>query len=81
MDEKLLATTCMLIASKFYEIDDNLILVSDLQKEITECDKSFRLRGYSVYRTEIEILRRMDWNMQRILPLDYLQTMLQIGVI
>lgn len=63
----------MLIASKFYEKDENLILVSDLQKELIESvDYQIRLRGFGVYRTEIEILKRMDWNMFRPLPLDYL---------
>lgn len=62
----------MLIASKFYEKDENLILVSDLQKELIESEYQIRLRGFGVYRTEIEILKRMDWNMFRPLPLDYL---------
>ena len=62
----------MLIASKFYEKDENLILVSDLQKELIESEYQIRLRGFCVYRTEIEILKRMDWNMFRPLPLDYL---------
>jgi hypothetical protein len=72
MDENLLAATCLLIASKFYEIDENLILVSDIQKELSDSDLKIRLRGVSVYRTEIEILKRMDWNMLRPLPLDYM---------
>jgi len=72
MDENLLAATCLLIASKFYEIDENLILVSDIQKELSESDLNIRLRGFSVYRTEIEILKRMNWNMLRPLPLDYM---------
>ena len=33
MDEMLLAATCVILASKFYEIDDNLIMICDLQKE------------------------------------------------
>lgn len=77
MDENMLAATCMLMASKFYEIDDNLMLVSDIQKELIESpDFAIRLRGYTVYRTEIEILKRMEWNMFRPLPLDYVQTFL-----
>lgn len=76
MDENLLGATCLLIASKFYEIDENLILVSDIQKELSDnIDLKIRIRGVSVYRTEIEILKRMDWNMLRPLPIDYMQTM------
>jgi hypothetical protein len=30
MDEYLMAATCVLLASKFYEIDDNLVMISDL---------------------------------------------------
>ena len=30
MDEYLMGATCVLLASKFYEIDDNLVMISDL---------------------------------------------------
>ena len=30
MDEYLMGATCVLLASKFYEIDDNLIMIADL---------------------------------------------------
>jgi hypothetical protein len=33
MNEHLLATTCLLMASKYYEIDDNLIMSTDVQSK------------------------------------------------
>ena len=64
MNEPLLASTSLWLASKFYEIDENLIMVSDLQDEFRK-DKTqrIRLKSYEVYRTEIEILKRLEWNL------------------
>jgi hypothetical protein len=50
MDEYLMSATCVLLASKFYEIDDNLIMISDLQKEMKQL---CYIRDEEVQRTEI----------------------------
>jgi len=50
MDEYLMGATCVLLASKFYEIDDNLIMISDLQKEMKQL---CYIRDEEVQRTEI----------------------------
>ena len=50
MDEHLMAATCVLLASKFYEIDDNLVMISDLQKEMRSL---CYIRDEEVQRTEI----------------------------
>ena len=68
MDEYLMGATCVLLASKFYEIDDNLIMIADLQKEMKQM---CYLRDEEVQRTEIQILNRMNWNLLRTLPLDF----------
>lgn len=36
MHRNLLACTCFLLASKFYEIDDNLVLSTDIQKKFRQ---------------------------------------------
>jgi hypothetical protein len=50
MDEYLMGATCVLLASKFYEIDDNLIMIADLQKEMKQM---CYIRDEDVQRTEI----------------------------
>jgi len=42
MNDHLLATVCLLTASKFYEIDDNLIMSTDVQQK-------FRHKGKFIY--------------------------------
>jgi hypothetical protein len=78
MDEYLMGATCVLLASKFYEIDDNLIMISDLQKEMKQL---CYIRDEEVQRTEIQILNRMNWNLLRTLPLDFVQHFIQMGFI
>ena len=68
MDECLMGATCLLLASKFYEIDDNLIMISDLQKEMKNV---CTLPDQDILRTEIEILNRFNWNLLYSLPLDF----------
>lgn len=59
MNEHLLATTCLLLASKFYEIDDNLIISTDVQTK-------FRHKGKFLYqeyqRAEIQVLLYLKWD-------------------
>jgi hypothetical protein len=75
-----MATTCVILASKFYEIDDNLIMICDLQKEL-KIQSQTKLVYEEVQRTEIEILNKLDWNLFRASPLDYVQTFMQIGLV
>ena len=68
----LLAAACVLLASKFYEIDDNLIMINDIQKEFKE---QIKLMYEEVTRTEIYVLGHLEWNLFRTMPIDYVQTM------
>ena len=70
MNEYLLASTCVILASKFYEIDDNLIMICDLQKELKN-QNHVKLIYEEVQRTEIELLNKLEWNLLRASPLDY----------
>ena len=69
IEKHLLASTCLLLASKFHEIDENLIMSTDLQKELAD---KMLLSVLDMYNTEIIILKALDWNLYRPLPLDYL---------
>lgn len=80
IDETLLAATCVILASKFYEIDDNLIMICDLQKELKSQNK-FKLVYQDVQRTEIELLNKLEWNLLRASPIDFVHAFIQIGVV
>ena len=73
MDRWLLVSTSMLLASKFMEPDDNLIMIAALQKYM----KPHRRIGYlEMTSNEITALDLLDWNLFRVLPLDYVQIFL-----
>ena len=78
MDKYLLASTCVLMASKFFEQDENLIQIADIQ---THLKKTKKLKYDDVTSTEINALTLLDWSLFRVIPLDYLQIFLQIGSI
>ena len=60
----------MLLASKFMEQDDNLIMIAALQKYM----KPRRRLGYlEMTSNEVTALDLLDWNLFRVLPLDYVQ--------
>jgi len=78
MDKYLLASTCLLLASKFFEQDDNLILIADIQEHM----KPYRKLKYTeVTASEVNALKVLDWNLFRVLPLDYVQIFQQIGTV
>lgn len=78
MNEHLLATTCLLLASKFYEIDDNLIISSDVQTKFKHKGK-FLYQEYQ--RAEIQLLLHLKWDAHITTVLDILQAFAVNGMI
>lgn len=74
MNKQLLAATCVLLASKFYEIDDNLILSDDIQRKV---DKKVTYEDLT--RAELQVLDKLEWNLLRVMPLDFVQAFTRLG--
>lgn len=69
------------MASKYFEIDDNLISISEIQKFLQtskKIERQFRLSFSDVTQTELILLERMNWDLNFILPLDFAQVFCQI---
>lgn len=77
----LLSATCVLMASKYFEIDDNLIQISEIQKFLQnskKIERQFRVSFSEVTQTELVLLDRMSWDLNFILPLDFAQILCQV---
>ena len=76
MNKSLLAATCLLLASKFYEIDDNLILSDDFTRKV---DK--RITYETLTRSELFVLNKLKWNLLHVMPIDYIQIAFKLGLV
>ena len=80
MEPHLLAVVCILMSSKFFEIDDNLVAIQELQhfmKESKEIDRHYRISYEEVTRSEVHALERLQWDLFRILPVDFAELYLE----
>jgi len=80
MEPHLLAVVCILMSSKFFEIDDNLVAIQELQhfmKESKEIDRHHRISYEEVTRSEVHALERLQWDLFRILPVDFAELYLE----
>ena len=73
--KELLMISCLLIAAKFNERDENLIKINDLQKE---CKNSFTFKN--IISWEAKILQELKWNLLIQTPLHYLKIFSWTGV-
>lgn len=76
----MLATVCVLMASKFYEVDDNLVVISDIQsflKGSSKLEKNYRITYESVTRSELFALQRLEWDLHRVVPMDFAELYLE----
>ena len=71
---------CLLLASKFNEVDDNIPLVGDLGKvygRFGGC--GLELEG--VRERETEICQLFNWELDTIIPLHFINNLVQQGII
>lgn len=78
MNEFVLAGTCLLLASKFYEIDDNLIMMSEIASFMKI---HYKFQGIEIKRCELQVLQSLNWDLTALNPLDYLQIYLKLGIL
>jgi len=67
MSKNMMATACILLASKFYELDENLILTFDVRKKF---GKAF-ISQSDFDRAELQILEKLNWNLLRQTVLEF----------
>jgi len=77
MSNHLLAITCVLLSSKFYEPDENLIMTFDLKKKF---GRTF-ISKEDYKRAELRLMDILDWNMLIQSPLDYIQLFETLGLL
>ena len=78
--EEVTAATCFLLASKFNEVDENIPLISDLIK--THASLSiYELSSEALLQTEIELVSLLEWDLDVIIPLHFINNLVQQGIV
>ena len=67
----------MLLASKFYEPDENLIMTSDIQAKFKRAGLSY----LEMKRAEVHVLNKLGWDLLRITVLDFVQAYSALGIV
>jgi hypothetical protein len=66
------------MASKFSEIDDNLLQTADIQDYLKPYTN---IRFHDITRSELIILDMMKWSMHRVMPNEFVQIFNKIGLL
>jgi Cyclin, N-terminal domain len=67
--QDLLPCTCLLLASKFDEVDDNIPLIREIQKVYAR----IRVIGYDeVVKAEMQLLTKLGWDLFKLTPMHFL---------
>lgn len=74
--KELLMISCLLIAAKFNERDENLVKINELQKE---CKYTFTFKN--ITSCEAKILQELRWSMLIQTPLHYVKLFYSTGVV
>lgn len=74
--KELLLMSCLLIAAKFNERDENLVKINELQKE---CKYNYTFKN--ITSCEAKILQELKWNLSLQTPLHYVMLFYSSGVI
>ena len=71
------ALTCLLLASKFDELDDNIPLIREFQRIAKTKDFTYE----DVTKCEVHLLRLLCWDLFKLTPLHFVQNVLGQGVV
>jgi hypothetical protein len=74
---ELSAITCLLLASKFDELDDNIPLIRDFVR----LAKAKGFTYEAMQKHEIIMLRALDWDLFKQTPLHFVQNLVGQGVV
>ena len=82
-DKNLLAVTATLMASKFQEIDDNLIMASEMLTYIEKYSRSTssdQIPYQDLTRGELQALTRFEWDCFRVQAIDFIEIYFQVCI-
>lgn len=71
--QEVLTITCLLLASKFDELDDNIPLIREFQKLVS---KQVTIPYEEVIKCEADVMRRLNWDLFKLTPLHFVQNLL-----
>lgn len=76
-------TTCFLIASKYDEIDDQLVFIRDVQRYYTRAGHSKHTNPSwtDIVETERLLMNFYGWDLGFVLPIHYIEMFLANGVL
>lgn len=70
-------TICLLLSSKFDELDDNIPLIRELQKILAP-----KVIYYDdVLKAENDVLQKLNWDLFKLTPLHFVQNLIGQGVV
>lgn len=70
---EVITLTCVLLASKFDELDDNIPLIRELQRI---CARQRVIPYEDVIKCEVFVLRKMNWDLFKLTPLHFVQNLI-----
>lgn len=84
----LVMATCMMLASKFDEIDDNITLIKDIQ-DFTRKNPNFfgsisssrEMLYTEIVSCEKRLLRFFEWDLHYVMPIHFIKSFLVNGIV
>ena len=77
----IVVTTCFLIASKYDEIDDQLVFINDTQKYYQRSGNPSVPTWTDIVETERMLMNFFGWDLGFVLPIHYVEMFLANGVL
>ena len=76
-------TTCFLIASKYYEIDDQLVFINDVKKYYqTKPQLQSLIPTYNeIVETERHLMNFFGWDLGFVMPIHFVEMFLANGIL
>lgn len=74
-------TTCFLIASKYDEIDDQLVFINDVQKYYNRMGIIQTPSWSDIVETERMLMNFFNWDLGFVLPIHYVEMFLANGIL
>ena len=71
------ALTCLLLASKFDELDENIPLIRELQRLCRQTSISYD----EVVKCEVQTLNKLNWDLFKLTPLHFVQNLVGQGIV
>ena len=78
---QIVVTTCFLIASKYDEIDDQLVKIKDVQTKYFDRETSNCPSYNDIVETERMLMELFEWDLGFLLPIHFLEMFLANGIL